>query len=196
MPNPDEILDVSQHIVKNHSKVGLYIDVVHINSIMFLVGVSIHIGLVQCLCIRKKNPEKFFHAILLMIRDYRSRGISDVVSIGPDKAFDAIESEIKNEPYDVTLTTCDADRHVEYIERMISFVKEQIRTMRVVMPYKIIPKCMTIEMIHCVIILMNALRRKGSLDSILLPREIRTGEIQMSYYLHWTIYSRNSRGHQ
>ena len=55
MPNPDEIWDVLEHIVKNYSKIRLHIDVMHINGIMFLVGVSRHIGLVQCVCVRKKN---------------------------------------------------------------------------------------------------------------------------------------------
>ena len=157
MPNPDEVRDLPQHIVKNYSKVSLYIDGMHVNGIMFLVGVSKHIGLLQCVCIRQKNREKFLHDILLMLREYRARGIFDVVSIGADKAFDAIEAELKNEPYNVTLTTCVADRHVEFVERMIRFVKERIRTVRVTMPYKTIPKRMTIEMVHRVIILMNSL---------------------------------------
>ena len=55
MPNPDEVRDIPQHIVKNYSKVSLYIDVMHVNGIMFLLGISMHIGLIQCVCIRKKN---------------------------------------------------------------------------------------------------------------------------------------------
>ena len=44
------------------------------------------------------------------------------------------------------------------------------------MPYKTIPKRFTIEMVHCVIILMNSLPRKGSLHSVLSPREIVIGK--------------------
>ena len=55
MSNPEEVRDVPQHIVENYSKVSLYIDVMHVNGIMFSVGVSRHIGFVQCVCIRKKN---------------------------------------------------------------------------------------------------------------------------------------------
>ena len=76
---------------------------------MFLVGVNRHIGFVQCMCIKKKNQEKFLHAILLMIHKYQARGIFNVISISADKAFDAIEFIIKDEPYRVTLTTCDID---------------------------------------------------------------------------------------
>ena len=60
MPNPDEVRDVPQHIVKNYSKVSLYIDVMQVNSIMFLVGVSKYIGLVQCVCIRKRIVRNSF----------------------------------------------------------------------------------------------------------------------------------------
>ena len=35
-PNPNEVRDVPSHIVKNYLKVGLYIDVMLIKSIMFL----------------------------------------------------------------------------------------------------------------------------------------------------------------
>ena len=55
MPNPDEVRDIPQHIVKNYSKVNLYIDVMHVNGFMFLIGVSRLICLVWCVCIRKKN---------------------------------------------------------------------------------------------------------------------------------------------
>ena len=43
------------------------------------------------------------------------------------------------------------------------------------MPYDCIPKRLTIEMVHRVIILMNSLPCKGALHSILDPREIVTG---------------------
>ena len=55
MPNPDEVRDIPSHPVKNDSKLSLYIDVMHVNGIMFLVGVSKHNGLIQCVCIRKKT---------------------------------------------------------------------------------------------------------------------------------------------
>ena len=44
--NPDEVRDVPSHIVKNYLKVSLHIDVMHVNEIIFLVGVSKYIGLI------------------------------------------------------------------------------------------------------------------------------------------------------
>ena len=110
-----------------------------------------------------------------MIREYRSRGVFEVITIGGDNAFDPIKSELEDEPYNVTLDTCDANRHVEVVERMISFTKERIRAVRVAMPYERLPICMTIEMVHQVVILVDSIPRKGSLHSILSPREIVTG---------------------
>jgi hypothetical protein len=34
-----------------------------------------------------------------------------------DGAFESIKNELQAEPYKITLTTCDADRHVETVER-------------------------------------------------------------------------------
>ena len=105
----------------------------------------------------------------------RARGVFKVITISADGAFDPIKSELKDEPYNVKLSTCDADCHVEFVERMIKFVKERIRVVQVAMPYKTIPKRLMIEMVHRVVILMNSLPHKGSLHSILSPREIVTG---------------------
>ena len=59
IPNPNEVRDVPSHIAKNYSEVSLYINVMPINDIMFLVEGSKHIGLIQCVCIRKKSRELY-----------------------------------------------------------------------------------------------------------------------------------------
>lgn len=65
-------------------------------------------------------------------------------------------SKLEEEPDKVNLTTCDADQHAEVIERMVRFVKERIQVVWVAMPHITIPKHFTIEMVYCVIILMNS----------------------------------------
>ena len=59
-----------------------------------------------------------------MICKYQAQGIFDFNSSVADKAFDPIESKLNDEPYNVKQTTCDANCHVEFVERMIQFVKE------------------------------------------------------------------------
>ena len=48
MTNSDNVRDIPSHIVKKYSKISLYIDVMHVNGIMFLVGASKYIGFIQC----------------------------------------------------------------------------------------------------------------------------------------------------
>ena len=127
------------------------------------------------MCIRSKNREKFLAAILSMIQEYRVRGVFQVATIGADKAFDCIKSELQDVPYQVALTTCDANRHVEVIERMIRFLKERIRVVRLQMPYKRIPRRFLIEMIQRVVLLVNSLPWKGGIHRVMSPREIVTG---------------------
>lgn len=39
-----------------------------------------------------------------MIRDYRARGVFNFVSVGADKTFESINSELKDKPYQITPT--------------------------------------------------------------------------------------------
>lgn len=49
-----------------------------------------------------------------MLWAHRSRDIVNVTTISTNKAFDSIKSKLKDEQYQViTLTTCNADRHVK-----------------------------------------------------------------------------------
>jgi hypothetical protein len=99
-----------------------------------------------------------------MIQSYRSKGIFTVVTIEADGAFDCIKHDLQDKPYQVVLTTCDADRH------------ERIRADRLMMPYKKIPKRFTIEMVHRVTMLINSLHKQNGIHSVLSPREIVSGK--------------------
>ena len=107
-----------------------------------------------------------------MIHDYRAREMLKVISVGDYKAFESIKSELKDKPYQVKLTMCDADWHVEVVERMIKFAKSRICVVQLVMLYKNITKLLNIDMVHRVIILINSLHYKGRLHSVLSHREI------------------------
>ena len=98
----------------------------HVNCIIFLVGAPKYNSLIQCAFIRKKHRERFQEAISIMIQEYRAQGVVNVVGVGTDKAFESIKSEFENKPYQIALTTCDANRHVEVIKIIIGFVREII----------------------------------------------------------------------
>jgi hypothetical protein len=176
MPREDDVSDIPPNIIKEYSNVHLSIDVMHVNGIKFLISHSKHIGLLQTYCVRKNNREAILECILKMIQTYKSRSVFPVVTIEADGAFESIKHELQDDPYDVTLSTCDADRHVETVERQIQFLKERTRAVRLMMPYKKIPKRFTIEMVHKVTMLINSLPKKNGIHLILSPREIVTGK--------------------
>jgi hypothetical protein len=99
-----------------------------------------------------------------------------LLSLQLKPAFESIKHELQDDPYHVTLSTCDADRHVETVERQIRFLKERIRAVRLMMPYKKIPKRFTIEMVHKVTMLINSLPKQNGIHYVLSPREIGTGK--------------------
>ena len=176
MPREDDITDLPPSIIEEYSKVHLSIDVMHVNGIKFLIAYSKHIGLLQTYCVRKNNRETILECILKMAQTYKSRSVFTVVTIEADGAFESIKHELQDEPYNMILSTCDADRHVETVERQIRFLKERIRAVRMMMPYSKLPKRFTIEMVHRVTMLINSMPKHNGLHSILSPREIVTGK--------------------
>jgi hypothetical protein len=53
------------------------------------------------------------------MKTYRGRNVFKVVTIEADGAFKSIQHELQSEPYQVALSICDADRHVETVGRQI-----------------------------------------------------------------------------
>ncbi|OEU10829.1 hypothetical protein FRACYDRAFT_246701 [Fragilariopsis cylindrus CCMP1102] len=176
MPREDDVTDIPSFIMKEYSNVHLAIDIMHINGIKFLISHSKHIGLIQTYCVRKNNRDAILACILKIIQTYKSRSVFKVVTIEADGAFECIKHELQDKPYNITLSTCDADRHVETVERQIRFLKERIRAVRLMMPYKKIPKRFTVEMVLRVTMLINSLPKQNGIHSILSPREIVTGK--------------------
>jgi hypothetical protein len=176
MPRANDITDTPSMIIKEYSNVHLSIDIMHVNGIKFLISHSKHIGLLQTYCVRKNNRVAILSCILKMIQTYKSRSMFTVVSIEADGAFESIKHELQDKPYNVALTTYDADRHVETVERQIRFLKERIRAVRVIMPYKKIPKRFTIEMVNKITMLVNSLPKQNGVHSFLSPREIVMGK--------------------
>ena len=117
--------------------------------------------------------KKIFEVILIMICEYRARGVFNVTNIGIDKAFESIKSELEYKPYMVILTTCNVDCHVEVIERMIIFVKERICVVRLAMLSKTIPKRFIFDVVHHVIIRVNSLYWKRDLGTVLSPMNMQ-----------------------
>ena len=68
LPKEDEMRDLPDSICEDYSQIHLGVDVFHVNGIMFMIGISRHIGLIQCICIRKKTQANYLDAFGQMLR--------------------------------------------------------------------------------------------------------------------------------
>jgi hypothetical protein len=174
----DEVLDLPNHIVDKYTNVTLGIDVMHVNGNAFLIAISEHIGYIQTIAIATKSEISFLSGIKKMISQYQLRGFK-VTHILGDNAFECCKSALEADPFNIKLTTCDKDGHVQIIERAIRFVKDRIRGLRAMMrtlKFKRIPRRFLIEAVYRTVIMINSLMRKGGVSAFLSAREIVTGK--------------------
>jgi hypothetical protein len=173
----DEVMDLPKHIVDKYIDVTLGIDVMHVNGNKFLIAISEHIGYIQTIAIATKSEISFLSGVKKMVSQYQLRGFK-VNHILADNAFDCCRSTLEADPYNIKLTTCDKDGHVQIIERAICFVKDRVRGIRAMMrtlKFKRLPRRFLIEIVYKTVILINSLTRKGGVSEFLSAREIVTG---------------------
>jgi hypothetical protein len=127
MPREDDISDIPPTIIKEYSLVHLSIDIMHVNGIKFLIPFSKHTGLLQTYCVRHNNRKAILDCILKMVQTCKSRSVFNVISIEANGAFQSIKHELQAKPYNITLTTCDAIRHVETVNKFDSSKKESMQ---------------------------------------------------------------------
>jgi hypothetical protein len=174
----DEVLDLPNHIADKYINVTLGINVMHVNGNKFLIAISEHIGYIQTIAIATKSEIIFLSSIKKMVSQYQLQGFK-VTHILGDNAFNCCRSTLEADPFNIKLTTCDKDGHVQIIERAIRFVKDQIRGIRAMMrtlKFKRIPRRFLIEIVYKTVILINSLMRKGGVSEFLSSSEIITGK--------------------
>ena len=76
----------------------------------FFLTISRDIGFIHCRALLNKQDKRVSNGLILIVRDYESRGFK-VVSASGDRAFDYIK-EWSQQELGVTITTCDSDLHV------------------------------------------------------------------------------------
>ena len=145
-----------------------------------------HIRYYQTETIRNKDAVHLKTAILAMLAEYSTQG-GVVTHIQGDGAFKCLEPWLATKQ--IRLTVCDAEKHVPRAERSIRELKEKIRSYRLQMKFKKLPKRFTIEMIKESIKVLSSLPKHNSnLHLVQSPRELVTGiklvvsKIQMGQY--------------
>ena len=82
----------------------------------FLLSIPKHIKFIQILCLRKLKKENYLETIQKMRSGYKLRGFH-VRCIFADGPFECLRHDLEREPYQIPLTTCNANQHVDFVER-------------------------------------------------------------------------------
>lgn len=174
LPREDETSDLPPHIVEHYKEVHLGIDIFFVNQMPFMFTFSKHIGLMQVSAIRGSSMEAVLDVLYKMIAVYTRRGFR-VKTIQADGNFECIKAKLEEEPNNIKVTICDADKHVQFMERQIRVIKERIRAVKAGLPYTKYPRRLLASIVERVVLLVNSLPRENGIHTVLSPREIVTG---------------------
>ena len=108
-----------------------------------------------------------------------------------DRAFKLIVNWAQSELH-IDLVICAPNSHVPRAKNAIRFVKKKLRAIQSETPFDRYPKRLTVEMLECVVVLINLFRRKSGMHLVMSPRQIlfskkfktplcKIGELVMAY---------------
>ena len=175
MPQNSSIIShIPPSIIKRYGMVILGIGVIHINIHPFIIAVSKHIKFFQVMRTRDKKVKTFMDVIWKMKSDYILWGFK-IKIINADRAFDLCHVELSEKG--IALHCCDTNSHVPFIERGIGFVKERIRCAQSMLPKrtKWISARLMRKLVVSTVKMINSIKRKGGVHSVMSPRQIVTG---------------------
>jgi hypothetical protein len=114
----DTISPVPSSLLKNYKNIHLDIDLLFINNMAFFLATSRHVGFIHCRAVLSKHDKQVANTLRETVKEYEQCGFK-VISVSGDLAFEPMKQWVKDE-LNITLTTCDADSHVE--RKMLSIL--------------------------------------------------------------------------
>jgi len=138
-----EYVKIPWDFVELHKYVMLVADIMFVNGLPFLVTSSRGISLVTIEYLKSRTAKRLVDTLERVIRIYSKAGFIVQTAL-MDMEFKKLRDELPN----ITLNTTAAREHVGEIERKIRVVKERASSMMRILPYKLLPKLVIIELMH------------------------------------------------
>jgi hypothetical protein len=162
-----EYMQIPQDFVELHKFVMLVADVMFVNGLPFLVTSLQGISLVTIEYLKLRTAKRLIDTLERVIRIYRKAGFVVQTAL-MDMEFKKLRDKLPN----VILNTTAAREHVGEIKRKIQVVKERGRSTISILPYKLLPKFVIIELMHFCVMWMNFSPVKSGISEKWSPREI------------------------
>jgi len=138
-----------------------------VNGLPFLVTSSRGISLVTIEYLKSRTAKRLDDTLERVIHIYIKAGFIVQTAL-IDMEFEKLRDMLPN----VTLNTTAAREHVGEIEIKMQVVKERARSTMSIIPYKLLPKLMIIELMHFCVMWMNSFSVKSEISEKWSPREI------------------------
>jgi hypothetical protein len=125
------------------------------------------ISLVTIKFLPSRTAKQLANSIERVVRIY-GRASFLVQTSMMDMEFEKLKDLLPN----IALNTTATREHVGEIERKIKVIKERARGMISTLPYKMLPKLVTIELLHLCVVWMNSFPVKSGVSEKYSPREL------------------------
>eukprot|EP00804_Cyclotella_cryptica_P010069 CCRYP_018044-RA/>CCRYP_018044-RA protein AED:0.31 eAED:-0.77 QI:0/-1/0/1/-1/0/1/0/270 len=150
-----------------HKYVTLTADIMFVNGIPFLVTRSRGIQLITVEFLPRRTAKIIGSKLIRVLNVYQRAGFA-VQTVLMDKEFDSVADQCPTLP----INTTAANEHVPEIERAIRLIKERARGIENTLPFTGLPKLMTIELIHFIVLWLNNFPVKSGVSTKYSPREL------------------------
>ena len=143
-----------------------------INKIPFVITVSRHIHFGTAELIRNKSKTTIMSSIRQVVRAYHARGFK-VHNILGDSGFECVRDALAD--MGITLNVASRNEHVPEVERYIRTIKERVRAIASVLPFRQYPPCLIAEMVYNAVFWLNTFPHKDGVHATISPRTLITG---------------------
>ena len=172
----DANLDVPAYIMDRYRDVTLSIDIMHVNGILFFIGISRHIKHIVVVPINKKDHQSMLESIDKVSGIYEARGFN-IKNVYMDNAFECLRDDLRSNGRNIELNVVAANEHEPNIERCIRHVKERCRATFASLNFQHLPRRLVTELVCSAIYWINSVPRKDGVHPTISPRTILTGQV-------------------
>ena len=171
---PDSV-KVPMEIMKLHNEVFLTMDIFFVNKIPFFLTLSRKIYFTAVNHLANRKVDQVFKAFKEIYQYYLQRGFR-IVTVAADGEFEAVKPMIESLPGGPTVNLTSRNEHVPEIERRIRVVKDRCRATRHGLPFRRIPKILTIFIVFHAVKLLNFFPPKQGVSTTISPKTLMSGE--------------------
>jgi hypothetical protein len=153
IPVARDYVKVPMELMKLHKEVFLTTDIFFVNNIPFVLTLSRKICFTAVNHLANRTAPQIFKAFKDIHQYYLHRGFH-IKTVHAEGEFAPLKPLIESMPGGPMVNLASANEHVPEIELKIRVVKERCRATQHILPYKRIPKLMTIHIVINVVKLL------------------------------------------